>query len=448
MNIADFLLRLQQQDELLAIDAEIDARLELAALTDLVRKREGPALLFNRVEGSNLRLITNLFGSAGRMAAALGTPTLQEFGCDLATRLAQLPEGDSAARLRALEQSITDREVPSLRSIAEENLDFLPQIRFWPAEERTFLTLAVVISRSPQQPNQNFGLYRVGVQGKRQLLLNLLPGSGGAAHLSQWRERGQPMPVAILLGADPVLIFAAAAALPAGMEENRFSALLEGSYHNWCQAATLPLRLPASGQILIEGLVDGKRQVEEGPFGCYRGDYGGGNACPVVEISAIRRVENPLLPLTLAGPLPMEDCWLARANLELVQARLRIDLPGIERLQMPLETAFHGLYFVRASGIETVADLARQLQQLGYLRPLRMLALLGDDDPDANEHNWRKLLQTVSRERIWRQADDDLDRLLRGERPRLQHDPRLVARMSDLLGRYMRQKMIDGGGGV
>jgi 4-hydroxy-3-polyprenylbenzoate decarboxylase len=446
MNAGTYITGLGPNPDLLQIPFLIDGRLEVAALTNQVCKRGGPALHFKRLLGSDVELITNLFGSDARMAAALGQKSLCDFGLKLKRALAANGPGPSAARLKNFRGPSGENHQDS-GLIRQRDLGFLPQLRYWPAEIRSFLTLAVVITADAASGAQNYGLYRVGIAADNQLTLNLLPGSGGAVHFQQWQQRKQPMPVAILLGADPALIFAAAASLPGDYAETRFCAWLQAKPVQLTSCLTVPLQHPINCQVLIEGWLDPELRLNEGPFGCFTGRYGGGNDCPVMAVSSISAVDQPIIPITLAGPLPMEDCWLARANLELIRARLSIDLPEITALEMPLDTAFHGLYFAR-SGDERLgaAELAAQMLQLDYLRGLKMLILL-DAEEGLDVVNWRHQIQHKPSSRVWQQQAAALSGLLSPAAPALRHDPALIDALLLRLGAagYALKEISEGG---
>lgn len=385
MNLREQIGRLQELGELLTIDTELDARLEVACLTNLHAKRGGRALLCRQVKGTGLYLTTNLFGSERRMALALGSASLNEFSERLYADLQNVAGENSAVRLGRLV------DVPMVQSRGDvsyevlEDLDFLPQIRFWPDEERSFLTLAVVVTCAPDSAQRNFGVYRVGISGNRELTLNQLPGSGAAKHLAAWQRRNEKMPVAVLLGASPALLFAAAAGLPEGCPEDRFAAWLDTNTCRQVRSSVLPFDLPAA-EILIEGQIEAGRTLNEGPFGCYLGDYGGGNDCPLIEIESIRCRPQAILPLTLAGPMPMENSWIAQARLALDRARLRIDLPQLVNVWQPLEAAYSGFYFVQSQ--TPPEELARRILELELLRPFSGLVRV-DKEPGVD---WRELL--------------------------------------------------------
>ncbi len=428
MNLSAFIHQLLVDQQLYEISEPVNPFLELAALTDLVCKsRSNKALLFSGIPGSQVKIATNLFGTDQRMAAALGAANLADFGTHLHKTLIQGSCADSAGALKDLALQQPRVQQSPVTGWVENDLSFLPQIRFWPQERRTFLTLAVVITASADTQNQNYGLYRVGISGRSKLLLNFLPGSEGGQHLREWQSIQRPMPVAVVLGADPALIFAAAASLPPGCDESRYCAFLQRRPFAFSAAASVPLEIPHSAQIILEGWVSNSRVKNEGPFGCFRGNYGGGALCPTVEISAIRRTTEPLVPLTLAGPLPMEDCWLAKANHELMRARLLIDLPHLELLDLPLETAFSGLYYVRSHRSElSVADIAAQLKGCAYFRRLQMLIKLDPDAPSPNDFNWRQLAVNARADQVWRLPSADLDNLLKVKPPCLTYPPVLL----------------------
>lgn len=435
MDLKQYIECLHARRQVLEVDSLINGRLELAALTDLLCKRGGPGLLFNKVQGTRLALVSNLFGSDQRMATALGHESLSAFGNWMTAAISSAAGDSSAECLQHLLQKINNDSGTVTRIEREANLGFLPQLRYWPEERRTFLTLAVIVSRAPESNIQNYGLYRVGVEDNKSLTLNLLPGSGAGEHLKLWSRQGKLMPIAILLGADPAMVFAAAAPLPNNCSEESFSTFIHRSTSNSSTCClTVPLSVPSSAQIVIEGLVDPQQLVNEGPFGSYSGDYGGSNDCPLVRVSAVTMVEEPLMPVTVAGPLPMEDCWIARANLELIRARLSVDLPEVSAIEMPLVAAFHGLYFVRCENLRVSAEqLAKRLRKLDYLRHLKLLILQNREDEVVSDSNWRGIMKNLSADQIWQDPYVQLDDLLNDNPAKLQHDQHLIKSLLERL---------------
>ncbi|MCF6177910.1 MAG: UbiD family decarboxylase [Geopsychrobacter sp.] len=419
-----FISWLARQREILNIDIGIDPALEIAALTHRVCRMGGPALGFAPIVGSETRVVTNLFGSERRMAAALGHESLVDFGARLDSELGCYPASNSARSLCRL-SAAAEITKQSSRLIQRPDLSFLPQFRFWAAEQRAFFTLAVVVTRDPHSKQQNYGIYRLGLVDNTHFALNLLPASGGAKHLQQWQQRGEKMPVAILLGADPALIFAAAASLPTDCDEAYFSSWIQDRPIEMVTGQTLPLSYPVSAQVVIEGWIDSAQTINEGPFGCFTGAYGGNNLCPLLEVSSVASAERPLIPQTLAGPLPMEDSWLARANLEFLMARLRIDLPQIKSLQMPLDAVFFGLYFASVEGDRLcAAELAAELRKLDYFKHLKMLVML--EEGENLETDWRLQVQRQAKDSIWKEDSLRLEALLCRRPAVLQHDPAVL----------------------
>lgn len=398
MNLRTYLKLLAEERLLIDINSEVDARLEIACLTDWQSKRNGPALYFAQVKQSNLQICTNLFGSERRMALALNANSLTDFGARILSALDAQIGDTSAQRFRHL---ITTESpglaVKSQFDDVEADLAILPQIRFWPEEIRSFLTLAVVISYDPESHEPNYGLYRVGVAGRKELTLNLLPGSGAGRHLAAWRLRKEAMPVSILLGVPPAVLFAAAAHLPVGCREDQFATWVSRGAVKMRRGEVLPCPVPVDTEITLTGEIGPQRQRNEGPFGCYRGNYGGGNLCPLIDLKTMQVRPEPLLPLTLAGPPPMEDCWLAQAQLEIDRARLQLDVPEVADLWQPINAAFSGVYFVRCTQSVAAKKLAQRIMETGCLRPFKGLVMV-DERPFEN---WRELLHCTDRERFW-----------------------------------------------
>jgi len=254
MNLRGLIRKLQERGELVEVQSDVDPHLEIACLTNLQSKRQGSGLLFTGISGGGVRLATNLFGSSARIALALGEGSLEDFAQRLRCALKDLPGKNSTLRLQELIRRQKTEQIPLVPTIEETSLNFLPEVRFWPREVRTFLTLAVVISCDPDRLEPNYGLYRVGLAGDNQLTLNLLPGAGAGKHLHAWQAQGKPMPVAVLLGVSPALTVAASTPLPASCREDLLSAWVERRSLEVAKCS-LPFGVPAQAEIILEGEV-------------------------------------------------------------------------------------------------------------------------------------------------------------------------------------------------
>jgi 4-hydroxy-3-polyprenylbenzoate decarboxylase len=222
----------------------------------------------------------------------------------------------------------------------------VPALRSWPGDGGRYLTLPLVVTRDPETGVRNCGLYRIQLLDDTQVAIHWRASSGAARHLAAWAARGQPMPVAIVLGAPPALLWAASTPLPADLDEVAFARLVTGADFPLATCAESDLAVPAAAEMVIEGTVAAAETAIEGPFGNHSGHYAAAAPAPLLRVQRVRRRADMLYPCTVVGPPPMEDCYLARATARLWLPLLRCDCPELVDLELPLATIFHGCALV------------------------------------------------------------------------------------------------------
>jgi 4-hydroxy-3-polyprenylbenzoate decarboxylase len=356
-DLHQFIALLESCDELARIRAETDPLLEIAAITDRVCKNPGGgrALLFKRPRGSSFRLATNLFGSRRRVELALGVERLDLLtermsallaeipspAFDLLDRqIAALPDFSRYAHLRTTSPGVADV------AMDPPDLTRFPFLQTWPDDGSSgghsrYITLPLVFSADPGGNNPNCGMYRCQVRGRAELAIRWNPDSGAARHLEQFRQRGERMPLAIALGGPPAAIFSAMMPLPGELDEMAFAGFLTGAAPEMAPCRTVPLHVPATAEVVIEGYVDPAETVMEGPFGNHTGSYTPAGPAPLLRVTAISHRADAVIPATVVGPPPMEDCWMASAWERLLAAFLRRLVPSVAEIHFPLEWVFH-----------------------------------------------------------------------------------------------------------
>lgn len=357
---------LEQTSALTRIKSSVDSYLEMAALTQKVcnLKQGGPALLFESPRGYSWRVATNLFGSPQRAALAWGTADIDPLAMRLQKDLASIGCGAAEQRLaRILEQAdCTPRASanPLWRQSAEADLCKLPALHCWPQETGPYLTLPVVVTRHPTSGQLNYGLYRLQLLDSQRAAIHWNPGAGAAEHLRAWSDLGQPMPVAVLLGAPPALLAAAAMPLPGEIDEAAFAGYLTNRRLESAPGPLTGLPLPASTEIALEGIISAGDFDLEGPFGNHSGRYVEATMQPVFQLQALYHRPEPILPATVVGPPPMEDCYLAQVNSRLLLPLWSCDQPQLLDIHFPLEGIFHGaalLSVAEGAGSEVIRSL-------------------------------------------------------------------------------------------
>lgn len=404
MPLRTLINELETDHKLRRIAARVSPELELAAITERSGKASdgGPALLFEQVAGHRFCVVTNLFGTEERTALALGESSLRAFGKRIHASLLAVTGQSADERLRALLaadtlQPVVNHRPPCREIIAPPDLSVIPALTFWPQETVPSLTLPLVFTTDPDTGQQNCGMYRVQIHDSDSATINFSGQSGGGRHLQAWREKNLPMPVAIALGGDPALIWAAGAPLPQECDELHMAAWVSGRIQTVTCGLSQPLLVPAEAEIVIEGVIHPGETRAEGLFGNHTGGYVANPAAPLFRITSISHRADPICPATLVGPPPKEDCYLAKASEQLLLAMLKIAHPPVRDLHMPLETIFHGcaLIGVEESKEGQGIELLQALRSSGPLQRAKLLILL-DSDIDIRNPSlsyWRAINQ-------------------------------------------------------
>ena len=292
-SLPQFIAAIDAIGELVRITEPVRTHLEIAEIADRAMKSPngGPALLFERPvlpdgRTSDIPVAINLFGSERRICLALGVERLDEIGARISELVnLKVPEGLLAKLSLLPKLAELAKFPPRLKSGKpacqeiilrgeEIDLDRFPILQTWPEDGGRYLTLPLVITRDPVQGLRNVGMYRVQVQGPRDLAMHWQRHKSGAAHWRAMAERGETMPVVIALGGDPASTYAASAPLPPGIDEFLFAGFIRRAPVELAKAISCDLEVPAEAEFVIEGYIDpAEPLVVEGPFGDHTGFY-------------------------------------------------------------------------------------------------------------------------------------------------------------------------------
>ncbi len=354
-NLRDFIRALEERGWLRRIKTEVSPELEISEIYERVVKRAGPALLFERVSGSDFPVVINLFGTPQRMALALGAESLEQVAQRF-EELANLSPPESwwdKARLvpRVFELAKIPpkmvRSAPCQEVVMKEpDLSKFPILKCWPGDGGRYLTLPIVITKSPKTGIRNLGMYRLQVFDEKTTGMHWHPHKGGAQHYREAEELGVRLEVAVALGGSPALIYSASAPVPEGIDEYLFAGFLNQEPIEIVKAKTVDLEVPAEAEIILEGYVEPGERRMEGPFGDHTGFYSLPEPYPVFHLTCITHRRDALYPATVVGRPPMEDCFMAKASERIFLVFLKKLFPEIVDLNLPIEGIFHNFAFV------------------------------------------------------------------------------------------------------
>jgi len=356
-DLQDFLKHLDKNGEIRRIDAELDPYLEIAEVTDRVCKKFGPALLFQNVKGSKFPVLTNMYGSYKRMNLALDSENLDALGERIHEYLEiERPDGiikklQMIPKLSRLTNIFPDHVKRGccqdvVLTGDDVDLSILPVLTTWPGDAGPFITLPVVYTKNPETGVRNAGMYRMQVYDKNTTGMHWHRHKGGAYHYHLAEKLGQRLEVAVALGPDPAVTYAATAPIPDEIDEMLFAGFLRNQPVELVKCKTVDLEVPATSQFVLEGYVDPKERRREGPFGDHTGYYSLADDYPVFHVTALTHRHDAIYPATLVGPPPMEDCFMGKATERLFLPLIKKQLPEVVDMNLPLEGVFHNLCFV------------------------------------------------------------------------------------------------------
>jgi 4-hydroxy-3-polyprenylbenzoate decarboxylase len=328
----------------------------------------GPALMFDKAVSpagaATMPVLTNMFGTAERVAAGFGVELsrITELGEMLASLREPAPvDGfkDALSRWPMVRAALSTRPQNVSRPDCQaecwrgDDIDLakLPIQTCWPGEPAPLITWPLVITRPPDSPaddtaHMNLGVYRMQVLGKDRAIMRWLAHRGGAAHHRAWAARGEDMPVAVAIGADPATILSAVLPLPETISEIRFSGVLRGERPRVAPALTVPLLVPADAEIVLEGYVSATETAPEGPYGDHTGYYNCVEQFPVMRITAITMRRDPIYLSTFTGRPPDEPSVIGGVLNDLALPTMRRQIPEMVDLWLPPEACSYRMAIV------------------------------------------------------------------------------------------------------
>lgn len=356
-NLKEFLERLESENDLHRIKAEIDPVLEVTEITDRVTKAGGPALLFENPKGSKIPLAINLLGSKRRLHLALGVGHMDE----VAQRIRSLmdiprPEGmldklKLLGRLRELESAFphTVKNAPCQQVVRRENfsLSEFPILKCWPGDGGRYITWPLVVTKDPQTGRRNVGVYRMQVLDDRTTAMHWQTQKHGAEHFRQTKAKAPgKLEVAVAIGTEPVTSLAGILPAPPSMDEMMLAGFLRRSPVDMVRCTTVDLEVPAESEIVLEGYVDTEDLRTEGPFGDHTGFYSLEGQYPAFHVTCITHRADPVYLTTIVGRPPQEDYFMGYAVERIFFPLMQMMHPEIVDVAMPAEGIFTNLIVV------------------------------------------------------------------------------------------------------
>jgi 4-hydroxy-3-polyprenylbenzoate decarboxylase len=427
-DLRDFLQKLERRGQLVRVSRQVSPVLEITEISRRVLARAGPALLFQCPGSHTIPVLTNLFGTAERIALAMGgdgSDRLREVGELLAAlKEPEAPTGlrDALGKVGMLKAALWDMAPRSVRGAACQqivwegaNVDLgrLPIQTCWPEDVAPLITWGIVVTRGPHRKRQNLGIYRQQVLGPNKVAMRWLAHRGGALDFRDHRlaNPGQPFPIAVALGADPATVLGAVTPVPDQLSEYQFAGLLRGSRTEVTRCLGSDLEVPASSEIVLEGAIrpdaanrDGQissgnagyETALEGPFGDHTGYYNEVERFPVFTIERITMRRDPIYHSTYTGRPPDEPAVLGVALNEVFVPILRRTFPEIVDFYLPPEGCSYRLAVITMR--KQYPGHARRVMfgVWSFLRQFMYTKMLVVTDPDIDARNWSDVIWAIT----------------------------------------------------
>lgn len=428
-DLREFISALEARGWLKRIRQPVDCELEITEITDRVSKLAGEknvALLFEKVRGYEIPVLMNAFGSMERMALALGVERVDDIAAELRDLL-RIPRISPQSKLELM------RLVPAARRAVnfpkyvktgpckevivrdKPSLAMFPILKCWPGDAGRFITLPLVFTKNPRTGKRNVGMYRMQVYDDATTGMHWHMHKGGAENWRDHRELGlDRVEVAVALGGDPAVTYAATAPLPKDIDEMVFAGFLRKKPVEMVKCETVDVEVPATAEIVLEGYVRTDELRREGPFGDHTGYYSSAADYPVFHLTCVTHRRNPIYPATVVGKPPMEDCYLAKATERIFLPLLQQLLPEIVDINLPLAGVFHNcaVIAIKKSYPQHAKKVMHAVWGLGQMMFTKMVIVVDAhvNVQDMNEVWWR-VFNNIDARRDLVLADGPLDAL-------------------------------------
>ncbi|HMM46858.1 MAG TPA: 4-hydroxy-3-polyprenylbenzoate decarboxylase [Thiobacillaceae bacterium] len=411
-DLRDFVAQLERMGELKRIAAEVDPRLEMTEIADRILRAGGPALLFEKPKGHTIPVLANLFGTVRRVALGMGEndpARLRGIGELLAyLKEPEPPKGlrDAWEKWPVLKQvlNMAPKEVKAaacqeiVLEGADVDLGRLPVQHCWPGDVAPLVTWGLTVTRGPNKKRQNLGIYRQQVIAPNKLIMRWLAHRGGALDFREHTlaHPGKPFPVAVALGADPATILGAVTPVPDTLSEYQFAGLLRGAKTEVTTCLGNELQVPATAEIVLEGVIHPNETALEGPYGDHTGYYNEQETFPVFTVERITTRRDPIYHSTYTGKPPDEPAILGVALNEVFVPLLQKQFPEITDFYLPPEGCSYRMAVVSMKKAypghakRVMFGVWSFLRQFMYTK----FVLVTDDDVDVRD--WKEVIWALT----------------------------------------------------
>jgi len=427
-DLREYVESLEEIDQLRRIKTRVSVDLEIAEiLRRVMYKNEGPAVLFENVEGYKIPVLGNAFGSLRRLKVALDMENFEEIGERMSalTRL-KIPQGllNKFKMLPKLSEiadygpkNVNSGPITEVIETSNPSLDILPIIKSFPKDSGRFITFGITVTKNPETQIRNMGVYRLQVIDSKKAIMHWQIHKRGALHYEMNKENAQKTEVAIVIGADPATVFSAVAPVPEGLDKFLFAGITRKKGIDLVKCRTIDVEVPVTAEIVLEGYVDPSELNEEGPFGDHTGYYTPPEPFPTFTLTGIMMRKNPIYLTTVVGKPILEDAYIGKVIERSFLPLVRLFQPEVVDFSMPPAGWFQGLAIVSIKK-RYPGQAKKVMMGLWGMGQLSLTKILIAVDQDVNVHDMNDVIWAVTT-----RADPKRDTMLIDNAPTDTLDP-------------------------
>lgn len=416
------LLDLEKNGHLVKITEEVDPHLEMAAIHLRVFEAKGPALLFEKVKGSEFKAASNIFGTIERSRFIFRNTfkEVQQLIGFKADPLAAIksPLKNFSAILNGINALPLKNPLSKPVLHQEISISEIPLIQHWPMDGGAFVTLPQVYTEDADQPgimHANLGMYRIQLTGNEYALnkeigLHYQLHRGIGIHQQKSHEKGEPLKVSIFVGGPPSHSVAAVMPLPEGMSEMTFAGILGGRRFRYTYVDGYCISTDAD--FVITGEVYPGDVKPEGPFGDHLGYYSLQHDFPLMKVHKLFAKKNAIWPFTVVGRPPQEDTSFGDLIHELTGKAIQNEIPGLKEVNAVDAAGVHPLLLAIGSERYTpyaqtqqpaeLLTIANRVLGTGQLSLAKFLWITADDSNQLSAKNIPAFFQFILERIDWK----------------------------------------------
>lgn len=404
--LGEYVEALERAGELKRVKTKVSADLEVAEIMRrLMYQKDQPAVLFENVEGSDMQILGNAFGTMKRLQIALEMEDFTEIGTRITelTRM-KMPSG-MLNKLKMLPKLSEIGEygpkyadggpVTEIIETDKASLNSMPVLKSFAGDACRFITFGMTVTKHPETEIRNLGVYRIQIIDDKHAIMHWQTHKRGAQHFKMMKEQNRKIEVAIVIGADPATVFSAVAPVPEGMDKYLFSGITRKKGVKLVKCKTVDIDVPANAEIVLEGFVDPNDMRMEGPFGDHTGYYTPAEPFPTFTLTGIMRRRNPIYLTTVVGKPVLEDAYIGKVIERSFLPLIQMFHPEVVDFSMPGAGWFQGLAIISIK--KTYPGQAKKVMMglwgMGQLALTKMFVVV---DSDVNVHDMDDVIWAVT----------------------------------------------------